>query len=106
MLVSTMNDVPGHRIDQALGEVFGLTVRSRNIGSQFGAMLKSVTGGELRGMTTNLENSRQEAIDRHIAAAEARGANAVIAMRFDTSALGDVWTEVCAYGTACQITPL
>ena len=71
MLITTMNDVPGHRITQVYGEVFGLTVRSRNVGSQIGAAFKSLAGGELKGMTKNLESSRQEAIDRLIAAAAA-----------------------------------
>jgi uncharacterized protein YbjQ (UPF0145 family) len=104
MLISTMNDLPGYRIDEVHGEVFGLTVRSRNIGSQVGALVKSLAGGELRGMTKNLEASRWEAVDRLSRAAEAMGANAVIAMRFDTTEMGDTWSEVCAYGTACTVT--
>ncbi len=105
MLITTMNDVPGHRITQVHGEVFGLTVRSRNVGSQLGAAFKSLAGGELKGMTKNLEASRQEAIDRLTRAAEAHGANAVVAMRFDTTEMGDTWSEVCAYGTACSVEP-
>ncbi|HVM56803.1 MAG TPA: YbjQ family protein [Gaiellaceae bacterium] len=98
-----MNDVPGYEIDEVYGEVMGLTVRSRNIGSQFGASFKSMLGGELKGMTKALAASRQEVMDRMIAEAEAKGANAVIAMRFDTSEMGGVWTEICAYGTAVKI---
>ena len=105
MLITTTNDVPGQRITAVYGEVFGLTVRSRNVGSQFGAAFKSLGGGELKGMTKNLESSRNEAIDRLIAAAEAKGADAIVAMRFDTTGMGDTWTEVCAYGTACTIAP-
>ena len=104
MLITTMNDVPGHDINEVIGEVFGLTVRSRNLVSQVGAGLKSILGGELRGMTKNLESSRQEVIDRMAQAAEARGANAVIAMRFDTSEMSGNWTEICAYGTAVKMT--
>jgi uncharacterized protein YbjQ (UPF0145 family) len=103
MLISTMNDVPGYDVVQVLGEVFGLTVRSRNLGSQVGASFKSILGGELRGMTKNLVTSRQEVIDRMVGEAEARGANAVLAMRFDTSEMGGNWTEICAYGTAVTI---
>jgi uncharacterized protein YbjQ (UPF0145 family) len=103
MLITTMNDVPGRTVQQVHGEVFGLTVRSRHVGSQIGAALKSLAGGELKGMTKNLESSRQEAIERLTAAAEALGANAVVAMRFDTTEMGDTWTEVCAYGTACTV---
>jgi uncharacterized protein YbjQ (UPF0145 family) len=103
MLIATTNDLPGYDIVTVYGEVFGLTVRSRNAFSQMGAGLKSLVGGELRGMTRNLEQSRQEVIDRLAEAAAARGANAVVAMRFDTSEMGGVWTEICAYGTAVQI---
>src|ERR687884_736514 len=102
MLISTMNDVPGQVVEEVLGEVFGLTVRSRNLGSQFGASLKSLVGGELRGMTKLLAEGRQHAQDRLVEEAEAKGANAVIAFRFDTSELGTTWTEICAYGTAVR----
>lgn len=103
MLISTMNDVPGYRVTKVLGECFGLTVRSRNAFSQAGAGLKSILGGELKGMTKNLQSSREEVIQRMCDEAEARGGNAVIAMRFDTSEMGGNWTEICAYGTAVVI---
>ena len=106
MLISTMNDVPGYKVTSVLGEVFGLTVRSRNVGSQFGAAFKSLAGGELKGMTKNLQLSREEVVNRMVAEAEARGGNAVLAMRFDTSEMGGNWTEICAYGTAVVIEPL
>jgi uncharacterized protein YbjQ (UPF0145 family) len=106
MLISTANDLPGYQITEVLGEVFGLTVRSRNIGSQFGAGLKSLVGGELKGMTQNLANSRLEVIARLVAEAEAKGGNAIVAMRFDTSEMGGTWTEICAYGTAVKAQPL
>ena len=102
MLITTMNDVPGYTIEEVFGEVFGLTVRSRNIGSQFGAGLKSILGGELKGMTKALVESRQQVMERMIQEAEAKGANAIIAMRFDTSEMGGQWTEICAYGTAVR----
>jgi uncharacterized protein YbjQ (UPF0145 family) len=102
MIVTTMNDIPGYEIDEVYGEVMGLTVRSRNIGSQIGAQLKSIIGGELRGMTKALVDSRQEVMQRMTEEAEARGANAIIAMRFDTSEMGPNWTEICAYGTAVR----
>ena len=105
MIVTTMNDIPGYGVDEVYGEVMGLTVRSRNIGSQFGAGLKSIFGGELKGMTKALADSRQQVIDRMVAEAEAKGANAIIAMRFDTSELGSTWTEICAYGTAVRVSP-
>jgi uncharacterized protein YbjQ (UPF0145 family) len=106
VLVVTTNDVPGYRVDRVLGEVFGLTVRSRNAFSQMGSGLKSIFGGELKGMTKALVESRNEVMSRMIDEARARGANAIIAMRFDTSEMGDVWTEICAYGTAVQISRL
>jgi uncharacterized protein YbjQ (UPF0145 family) len=105
MLISTMNDVPGQVVDEVLGEVFGLTVRSRNLGSQIGASLKSLVGGELKGMTKMLAQGRDHATDRLVEQAEAKGANAVLAFRFDTSELGANWTEICAYGTAVRLRP-
>jgi len=103
MLIVTSNDVPGYQITYVHGEVFGLTVRSRNIGSQIGAGLKSMFGGELKGMTKALVDSRNEVMGRLVGEAQARGANAIIAMRFDTSEMGQNWTEICAYGTAVRI---
>ena len=102
MLISTTNELPGYEIEEVFGEVFGLTVRSRNLGSQFGAGLKSMIGGELKGMTKALHDSRQQVIDRMSQEAEAKGANAIVAMRFDTSEMGNTWTEICAYGTAVK----
>ena len=106
MLIVTTNDLPGYRVDEVLGEVFGLTVRSRNAFSQMGAGLKSMLGGELRGMTQALVESRNQVMQRLIDEAAARGANAILAMRFDTSEMGQVWTEICAYGTAVRVTKL
>jgi uncharacterized protein YbjQ (UPF0145 family) len=102
VLISTMNDLPGYEVEEVFGEVFGLTVRSRNLGSQIGAGLKSLVGGELKGMTKMLAEGRQHATDRLVQEAEAKGANAIIAFRFDTSELGSTWTEICAYGTAVR----
>ena len=104
MIVTTMNDIPGYEVDEVFGEVMGLTVRSRNIGSQIGAGLKSILGGELKGMTKALTDSRQQVMERMIEEADAKGANAIIAMRFDTSEMGSNWTEICAYGTAVSVT--
>ncbi len=103
MIVTTMNDILGYEVDEVFGEVMGLTVRSRNIGSQFGAGLKSILGGELKGMTKALVASREQVQQRMIDEAEAHGANAIIAMRFDTSEMGGNWTEICAYGTAVKV---
>ncbi|MGW2371227.1 MULTISPECIES: YbjQ family protein [Kitasatospora] len=106
VLVVTTNDIPGFRVDHMIGEVFGLTVRSRHIGSQIGAGLKSLIGGELRGLTKTLVESRNEAMQRLIEQTKARGGNAVLMMRFDVTEAADVGTEVCAYGTAAVISPI
>jgi len=89
MLITTTNDVPGYKVTSVLGEVF-----------------KSLAGGELKGMTKNLQLSREEVIARMVQEAEALGGNAVVAMRFDSSDMGGNWTEICAYGTAVVIEPL
>ena len=102
MIITTMNDLPGYEITEVIGEVFGLTVRSRNVGSQFGASLKSLVGGELKGMTKMLSDGREHAQERLMQEAESKGADAIVAFRFDTSELGSTWTEICAYGTAVR----
>jgi uncharacterized protein YbjQ (UPF0145 family) len=103
ILISTMNDLPGHEVEEVFGEVFGLTVRSRNLGSQMGAGLKSLVGGELKGMTKMLASGRADATQRVVEEAQSKGANAILAFRFDTSELGSTWTEICAYGTAVRV---
>src|SRR5882757_7415361 len=102
MMIATTNELSGYEIDEVLGEVFGLTVRSRNLGSQIGASLKSLVGGELKGMTKMLAEGRAHATERLVEEAEGKGANAILAFRFDTSELGANWTEICAYGTAVR----
>jgi uncharacterized protein YbjQ (UPF0145 family) len=102
MIITTMNDLPGYEIEEVLGEAFGLTVRARNVGSQVGASLKSLVGGELKGMTKMLAEGRVHAQERLVEEAEGKGANAIVAFRFDTSELGATWTEICAYGTAVR----
>src|SRR3954454_9640359 len=102
MMVVTTNDLPGYRVDDVLGEVWGLTVRSRNAFSQMGAGLKEIFGGELKGMTKALYDSRNEVMNRMVEEAQRRGANAVIAMRFDSSEMGDPCAEICAYGAAVR----
>lgn len=104
VLVVTTNDAPGFRVERVIGEVFGLTVRSRHLGSQIGAGLKSMVGGELKGLTKTLVETRNQAMQRLVEQARARGANAVLAMRFDVSEAADVGTEVCAYGSAVVLT--
>jgi len=103
MLITTVTDFPDHEIERVLDEVFGPTVRSRNVGSQIGASVKSLFGGELQGMTTMLAQGREQAIERLVEETTQRGGNAIVAMRFDTSELGSTWTEICAYGTAVVV---
>jgi uncharacterized protein YbjQ (UPF0145 family) len=106
MIISTMNDLPGYEVTEVIGEVFGLTVRSRNVGSQIGAGFKSLVGGELRGQTKMLVDSRLQAQQRLVEEAESRGADAILAMRFDATEIGGGWQEICAYGTAVKTRPL
>ncbi|ONF72645.1 YbjQ family protein [Amycolatopsis keratiniphila] len=103
ILVVTTNDVAGYRVQRVIGEVYGVTVRSRHVGSQIGAGLKSMFGGELKGLTKTLVDSRNEALQRLTEQARVRGANAVLMTRFDVNDAQDLGTEVCAYGTAAVI---
>ncbi len=102
-IVTTMNDLPGYRVTEVFGEVFGLTVRSRHLGSDIGASLKGLVGGEIKGYTKMLADSRRQAVARLRDAARDVGANAIIAMRFDCNELGSNMTEVAAYGTAVTV---
>ena len=106
MLIVTTNDVAGFRITKVIGEVNGLTVRTRNVGAQIGASFKALVGGELAGMTRQLQETRDEALDRLIEAAQAKGANAVIVMRYDSNELYGTYQEILAYGTAVIIEEL
>jgi uncharacterized protein YbjQ (UPF0145 family) len=103
MLVSTMNDLPGYRVVEVHGEVFGLIVRARNVFSNIGAGLRTIAGGESRGYTRLLSDSREQAVERLREAARGRGANAVLAMRFDCSEIANIMSEVAAYGTAVTV---
>jgi uncharacterized protein YbjQ (UPF0145 family) len=103
IIITTMNDLPGYRVVEVHGEVFGLITRSRNLFSNIGAGLRTLVGGEVRGWTKLLTRSREQAIERLLEATRERGGNAVIAMRFDASELGAGITEVVAYGTAVTV---
>jgi len=103
VIVTTMNDLPGYRIADVYGEVFGLTVRSRHVGADIGASLKGLIGGEVKGYTKMLAESREQAVERLRDAAREAGGNAVVAMRFDCNELGGNMTEVAAYGTAVSV---
>jgi uncharacterized protein YbjQ (UPF0145 family) len=103
ILVVTTNDVPGYEIVKVYGEVFGVLVRSRNLFSNIGAAFKSLVGGEIGAYTKLLSDSRIEATERMKKAAADMGANAVLAMRFDSGDIGKSMNEVAAYGTAVTI---
>lgn len=105
VLIVTMNEVPGCRVTQVHGDVFGLVVRARNYFSNLGASLTTLTGGEVTGYTKLLTDSRNQARERMWREARARGANAVVAMRFDCNEIGDIMSEVVAYGTAVTVEP-
>jgi len=100
VLVSTMNDLPGHTVDKVFGEVFGLTVRSRDFGSNFTAGFRSLGGGEVPEYTQMLAESRHVAVMRMCQMAQQLGANAILAMRFDCNEIANTMSEVAAYGTA------
>lgn len=103
MIIVTSNDIPGATVTRTIGEVFGLTVRSRHIGSNIAAGFKSLAGGELRGITQLLQEARGEALQRLAEEATRAGGNAVVAFRFETTEYAGTGVEVCAYGTAVVI---
>jgi uncharacterized protein YbjQ (UPF0145 family) len=100
VLVSTMNDLPGYTADMVFGEVFGLTVRTRDFGSNFTASFRSLGGGEVPEYTQMLAESRHVAVMRMCQMAQQMGANAILAMRFDCNEIAQTMSEVAAYGTA------
>jgi uncharacterized protein YbjQ (UPF0145 family) len=103
IIITTMNDLPGYEVEEVYGEVFGLIVRSRNAFSNIGATFRTIAGGEVKGYTKLLADSRNHAVERLKDAARERGANAVIAMRFDCNDIGNIMSEVAAYGTAACV---
>ena len=105
MLISTTFDLAGYELTANLGEVFGLTVRARNVGAGCVAGFRSLVGGEIPEFTKLLVQSRNEAMARMVDEATRRGANAVVGMRFDGGAFGQ-WSEICAYGTAVWAEPV
>src|ERR1700688_2980546 len=103
VLVTTTERPAGYEVKQALGQVFGVVVRSRGLGGNVMASLRSLAGGEIVEYTRLVEDTRRHAIDRMVENARAMGANAVVMMRFDSSEMGQTMTEVVAYGTAAVI---
>ncbi len=105
VMVATTNNLPGYEVTEVYGEVFGLIVRSRNIFGNIGASFRTVFGGEVKGYTRLLADTREQALERLRNEAKAKGANAVLMMRFDSGDIGGVMNEVVAYGTAVKVKP-
>jgi uncharacterized protein YbjQ (UPF0145 family) len=105
MFMVTTNDIPGYRITQVLGEVMGLTVRSTDFGQGFAAGFRSLGGGEIPEYTQVMYEARQVVMGRMWDQAVQRGANAIVAMRFDAGSIAN-FTEICAYGTAVVVESL
>jgi uncharacterized protein YbjQ (UPF0145 family) len=106
MLVSTANDIAGHRIVRHVGLVRGITVRSRSVLGNFAGGVQAIFGGKLSVYVDLAERARQEALDHLIEHAQSAGANAVVAMRYDANEIMEGITEVLAYGTAVVVEPL
>jgi len=105
MLVVTTETVAGHRVRETIGQCFGVVVRSRGIGGNFMAGLRSIVGGEITEYTRLLEDARRHAVDRLVQNATAMGANAIVMMRFDSAEIGQSMSEIVAYGTAVVLDP-
>ena len=103
--VTTAFELPGLTVERDLGVVFGLVVRSMGFAKTMGAGFKALRQGEVTQYTELLEDSRRHAMDRMIENARLAGANAVVAMRFDSSEMGQQLTEIVAYGTAVVARP-
>lgn len=106
MLTATTNDIPGHRIVRHIGVVRGITVRSRNVISDAVGGLQSMLGGRVGAYVKLAETARQEAFEELVAHAQAEGANAILAMRYDANEIMPGITEVLAYGTAVVVEPV
>ncbi len=106
MIIVTTENIAGHRVTTSLGQVFGVVVRSRGIGGNIIAGLRSIVGGEIHEYTQLLEEARRHAIDRMVANATAMGANAIVMMRFDSAEIGQTMSEIVAYGTAAVVEPV
>lgn len=103
MIVVTSENIAGYRVRETKGECFGVVVRSRGIGGNVMAGLRSLVGGEIHEYTELLEEARGHAVNRLIKNATQMGANAIVMMRFDSSEIGQTMSEIVAYGTAVVI---
>jgi uncharacterized protein YbjQ (UPF0145 family) len=106
MIVATTENIANHRVRETLGQVFGVVVRSRGLGGNFMAGLRSIVGGEIVEYTRMLEEARRHAIDRMVENARLMGANGIIMLRFDSSEMGQTMSEIVAYGTAVILEPV
>jgi uncharacterized protein YbjQ (UPF0145 family) len=103
MKVATTEGIAGYEVKKTIGQVFGLVVRSRGLGGNIMASLRTIGGGEIKEYTEMLEDTRRQALDRMVQNATAMGANAVVRMQFDSSEIGNTMSEIVAYGTAVVI---
>ncbi|MEM3637093.1 MAG: heavy metal-binding domain-containing protein [Conexivisphaerales archaeon] len=101
----TTNYVPGYKVDRVIGLVYGITVRSRGLGGNIIAGLRTLAGGEIVEYTEMAHQARQQALDRLAQHAESLGANAVISVMFDSTEIGNTMDEIIAFGTAVVISP-
>jgi uncharacterized protein YbjQ (UPF0145 family) len=106
VIVVTTENIPGFRVRQVLGPAFGLTVRSRGLGGNIAASFKSFTGGEVKSYVKLLEDARRQSLDRLVETATSMGANAVTMFRYDSSEIGQMFSEIVAYGTAVIVEPV
>ncbi|MEO1281381.1 MAG: heavy metal-binding domain-containing protein [Pseudomonadota bacterium] len=105
MIVVTTNEITGYRVVRTIGLIRGLSVRSRSVVGNIGASIQILFGGNITLYTKLAEQARQEAFDLLIEQAEARGANAILAMRYDANEMAAAVTECLAYGTAVIVEP-
>lgn len=103
MIISNTESIPGRRIVEFYGVVTGNTVRAKHVGRDIMAGLKNIVGGELKGYTELLQDSRKEATERMMEQARTMGANAVVNVRFATSSISQGAAELFAYGTAVKV---
>ena len=103
MIVATTENLPGYKVVETLGQVFGVVVRSRGLGGNISAAIRSLGGGEIKEYTSLVEDTRRHAIDRLVQNATLMGADAVVKMRYDSGEIGQTMSEVVAYGTAVRI---
>ena len=103
MILTNVETVPGKAIIEHYGLVAGSTIRAKHVGRDIMASLKNLVGGELKGYTQLMQESRQQAVDRMIEQAEQMGANAIVNVRFSTSSVAQGAAELYAYGTAVRV---